>query len=556
MPRTKIVATIGPASFKRSLLKTMFRNNLSAIRINTAHIEPGYIQKVKTVVDEINSEIHKHVGIMVDLKGPELRTGVFKNGSLQVNRGKEYTVGKGGDIEFNHDSALASLHEGDQILLSDGKIRMRVTKAIGGKISVKSRDSGALRDRSRVNIPGKFIELGTLTDRDISFMEEGIKAGVNFFAQSFVQRDQDVINLQKMISERGGNQYVISKIETRSGMQNLKGIVRNSDLVMVARGDLGVELPLREVSVAQKDIIKIAHKVGVPAIVATQMLESMVKSSSPTRAEISDVTNAILDNADAVMLSEETAIGDFPVAAVRYLRMISDYVESEREEMPEPAEFFGNPVAYSIAKASKVVSQEIRADAILAFTKTGNTAKMISAIRPHAPLIAAVESENVARKLNLYWGVEPTVLDSTNLEELDFNSILNVIVKNSSLKKGNRIVITSGAPYFVFGGTNEVRVATVGNFIGRGYPLGKSVDGKVTLKQSGKGDILVVSGNTVSESVESRFRGIIFTEDISQKLKNELISKKITILYRTRLAGGIDEGQMVHIDGFTGVIIS
>lgn len=556
MPRTKIVATIGPASFKRSLLKTMFRNNLSAIRINTAHIEPGYIQKVKTVVDEINSEIHKHVGIMVDLKGPELRTGVFKNGSLQVNRGKEYTVGKGGDIEFNHDSALASLHEGDQILLSDGKIRMRVTKAIGGKISVKSRDSGALRDRSRVNIPGKFIELGTLTDRDISFMEEGIKTGVNFFAQSFVQRDQDVINLQKMISERGGNQYVISKIETRSGMQNLKGIVRNSDLVMVARGDLGVELPLREVSVAQKDIIKIAHKVGVPAIVATQMLESMVKSSSPTRAEISDVTNAILDNADAVMLSEETAIGDFPVAAVRYLRMISDYVESEREEMPEPAEFFGNPVAYSIAKASKVVSQEIRADAILAFTKTGNTAKMISAIRPHAPLIAAVESENVARKLNLYWGVEPTVLDSTNLEELDFNSILNVIVKNSSLKKGNRIVITSGAPYFVFGGTNEVRVATVGNFIGRGYPLGKSVDGKVTLKQSGKGDILVVSGNTVSESVESRFRGIIFTEDISQKLKNELISKKITILYRTRLAGGIDEGQMVHIDGFTGVIIS
>jgi pyruvate kinase len=556
MPRTKIVATIGPASFKRSLLKTMFRNNLSAIRINTAHIEPGYIQKVKTVVDEINSEIHKHVGIMVDLKGPELRTGVFKNGSLQVNRGKEYTVGKGGDIEFNHDSALASLHEGDQILLSDGKIRMRVTKAIGGKISVKSRDSGVLRDRSRVNIPGKFIELGTLTDRDISFMEEGIKAGVNFFAQSFVQRDQDVINLQKMISERGGNQYVISKIETRSGMQNLKGIVRNSDLVMVARGDLGVELPLREVSVAQKDIIKIAHKVGVPAIVATQMLESMVKSSSPTRAEISDVTNAILDNADAVMLSEETAIGDFPVAAVRYLRMISDYVESEREEMPEPAEFFGNPVAYSIAKASKVVSQEIRADAILAFTKTGNTAKMISAIRPHAPLIAAVESENVARKLNLYWGVEPTVLDSTNLEELDFNSILNVIVKNSSLKKGNRIVITSGAPYFVFGGTNEVRVATVGNFIGRGYPLGKSVDGKVTLKQSGKGDILVVSGNTVSESVESRFRGIIFTEDISQKLKNELISKKITILYRTRLAGGIDEGQMVHIDGFTGVIIS
>ncbi|MCL5989634.1 MAG: pyruvate kinase, partial [Candidatus Thermoplasmatota archaeon] len=530
--------------------------NLSAIRINTAHIEPGYIQKVKTVVDEINSEIHKHVGIMVDLKGPELRTGVFKNGSLQVNRGKEYTVGKGGDIEFNHDSALASLHEGDQILLSDGKIRMRVTKAIGGKISVKSRDSGVLRDRSRVNIPGKFIELGTLTDRDISFMEEGIKTGVNFFAQSFVQRDQDVINLQKMISERGGNQYVISKIETKSGMQNLKGIVRNSDLVMVARGDLGVELPLREVSVAQKDIIKIAHKVGVPAIVATQMLESMVKSSSPTRAEISDVTNAILDNADAVMLSEETAIGDFPVAAVRYLRMISDYVESEREEMPEPAEFFGNPVAYSIAKASKVVSQEIRADAILAFTKTGNTAKMISAIRPHAPLIAAVESENVARKLNLYWGVEPTVLDSTNLEELDFNSILNVIVKNSSLKKGNRIVITSGAPYFVFGGTNEVRVATVGNFIGRGYPLGKSVDGKVTLKQSGKGDILVVSGNTVSESVESRFRGIIFTEDIPQKLKNELISKKITILYRTRLAGGIDEGQMVHIDGFTGVIIS
>jgi len=556
MPRTKIVATIGPASFKRTILKTMFKNDLSALRINTAHIEPGYITSVKKSVDEINAELHRHVGIMVDLKGPELRTGLFPGGSFQLRRGKEYTIGKGCDIELNHDGALNSLSEGDQVLLSDGKIRMRVLSVDGPKIRVRSRDSGTLRDRSRVNIPGKFVELGTLTDRDIVFIEEGIRTGVNFFAQSFVQREGDVLGLQKTILEKGGDQYIVSKIETKSGVQNLGGIVRSSDLVMVARGDLGVELPLREVTVAQKEIIGVAHKRGVPAIVATQMLESMVRSSSPTRAEVSDVTNAILDNADAVMLSEETAIGEYPAAAVRYLRMISDYVESKREETPEPAEFFGNPVAYSIAKSSKIVSEEIRADAILAFTKTGNTAKMISALRPRAPLIAAVLSENVARKLNLYWGVEPTVFDVEDPDGLDFNSALNLLSRNSSLKRGDRIVITSGAPYFVFGGTNEVRVATVGNFVGRGYPLGRSVEGRVALDPSDPGDILVVSGNSVEKSIESRYRAIIFTENIPQSLKNELTSKNITTLCNTRIASGMRAGQTVHIDGFTGVIIS
>ncbi len=556
MPRTKIVATIGPASFKKTVLRTMFKNNLSALRINTAHIEQGYITKVKSSVDEINAELHKHVGIMVDLKGPELRTGIFPGGSLQLKRGSEYRIGKGCNIALNHGNAISSLGIGDQILLSDGKIRMRVTKLDGETATLRSRDSGVLRDRSRVNIPGKFVELGTLTDRDISFIEEGVAAGVNFFAQSFVQREEDVLDLQKTVLEKGGDQYIVSKIETKSGLQNLQGIVRSSDLVMVARGDLGVELPLREVAVAQKEIIRIAHKRGVPAIVATQMLESMVKSSSPTRAEVSDVTNAILDDADAVMLSEETAIGDFPAAAVRYLRMISDYVESKRKETPEPAEFFGNPVAYSIAKSSKIVSEEIKSDAILAFTKTGNTAKMISALRPRAPIIAAVQSEGVARRLNLFWGVESTVFGIEDPDALDLNAALSFLVKNSTLKKGDRIVITSGAPYFVFGGTNEVRVATVGDFIGRGYPVGKSVEGRVTLNPSGSGDILVLSGNSIDMTIATKFRAIIFTGNISQGLKNDLSSKNITVLCNTRMARGMKEGQVVHIDGFTGVIIS
>lgn len=556
MASTKIVATIGPSSFDESVLSEMYKNGLSIVRINTAHVESGYIMKVKELTDTLNRKENKHVGIMVDLKGPELRTGNFPDGSLKVKVGEVFhlPLRNNGAISFSHPEIYDTISKGNLILLSDGKITMKVVEKNDSEVVLESLDDGQLRDRSRVNIPGKFLPIGNLTDRDLLFLQEGVKAGVDMFALSFVQRKEDVEILQEKIVEYGGDQFIVSKIETKNGFQNIREIAKVSDFIMVARGDLGVELPLKEVVMAQKRIIDESHRQGVPTIVATQMLESMVKSSSPTRAEVSDVTNAIMDNTDALMLSEESSIGDYPQVAVKYLKDISEFVESKNVTLSEPREFLGNQVAFSIARAARVISSDINADAILAFTKSGNTAKMLSAVRPNVPILAGVTSERLANKLNLYRGVEPIVLDSKN-DNIDVMEALSIIERTTWLKRGDRVVITSGAPYFLFGGTNEVRVATVGNFVGRGYPLGKSVNGKVFTQKSGSGDILLLSESILPKNIVlEKLKAVIFIPNITVRLRESIRDSGVTVLHNTKMTRELRSGELVHIDGATGVI--
>lgn len=560
MPFTKIVATIGPSSFKEGVLEKMYKHGLSCIRINTAHIESGYIGKVMGIVTDLNSRLNRHVAVMVDLKGPELRTGTFQGGHLDVVAGKHYRIPTGtggGDIVLSHPEVTKILEPKDLILLSDGRVRMKVVSRNDDFLDVESIDNGELRDRSRINIPGKFLPLGTVTDRDLMFLKEGIQAGVDFFAQSFVQRREDVVSLQKTINDYGGNQFIISKIETKSGFQNIRDISRVSDFVMVARGDLGVELPLKEVAIAQKKIIEESHRHGVPSIVATQMLESMVSSSSPTRAEVSDVTNAILDNADALMLSEESAVGQYPDLAVKYLAEIAEFVESQKKEFSEPTEFLGNHVAYSIARASKVVAREIQASAIITFSKTGNTPKMISAVRPGIPIISVVTSRNLANKLSLYSGVIPLLMENSRNDLGDFEIMMATVEKQTNLRKGERVVVTSGAPYFLFGGTNEVRVSTVGKFMGRGYASGKGFRGPATSRpESGGGILIVPEKSKIGAAALASFSGVIFLDEIGHALAEELREIGIPFVHNTKLLRPIEEGTMIFVDGSTGVITS
>ncbi len=559
MPKTKIVATIGPKSFNEEVLTKMIKSGLSTIRINTAHVELPYIGQVKKMIEGLNQRMGSHVGIMVDLKGPELRTGPFNGGKLDVKKGARFTFAaseKKPDISISHPAILDHLKEKDMILFSDGRVRMRVISVKDSVANIEAIDEGSMRDRSRINIPGKFLPIGSVTDRDKEFLKESVKQGVDFFALSFVQGKDNVIELEELIHEAGGDQFIVSKIETKSGLQNIREITRVSDFIMVARGDLGVELPLKEVSLAQKRIIEESHKEGVPTIVATQMLESMVKESNPTRAEVSDVTNAILDNADALMLSEESSIGDYPVEAVTFLSDIAEYVESKQISLVEPVEFLGNRVAYSIARSAKNIANEIDADAILAFTKSGNTAKMISAVRPNVPIYAAVISNRMANKLNLYRGVEPVVFSGEESMGIDLVSALSFFEAHSSLKKGDRVVLTSGAPYFLFGGTNEVRVSTIGTFIGRGYPSGKSVKGKITRDPDEKREILLVeSDEEISFDRIGKYQAIIFTGNVSNKMRETLRDVGSTVLHNTRLAVYIKDGEDVFVDGETGVII-
>lgn len=559
MAQTKIVATIGPSSDSPDVLKRMILNGLSCVRINTAHIQKGYITKIKKVLDKVNSDLGSSVGLMIDLKGPELRTGTFTGGSFSIKEGQSYEIsasaqGKGA-IEINYPNVFKTLEKGDEIVMSDGKVKFSVIENKKDSARIKAETSGVLRDRSRVNIPGRYLDLGVLTERDRTFLDEGIACGAEFYALSFVQGRANVTHLQKLLYEAGDRAYIVSKIETKSGFSNIDSISEVSDYIMVARGDLGVEMPLEDVALAQKKIILEAHKHGVPTIVATQMLESMVESASPTRAEVSDVTNAILDNADAVMLSEETAIGQHPVEAVGYLTRIAGYVEGARRGLEEPDEFLGNRVAYSIARASKIISGEIEANAILAFTQTGNTVKMISAVRPNIPIYAAVTVKTLGRQLNLLRGVIPIQMPESFSKTSDLVEAVSYIENHNHFKKGDRIVVTSGAPYFLFGGTNDVRVMTVGSFAARGYPMGPSIHGVLTRDQNGKGDILLVSSRGWDrEQVTKKFKGIIFTIDISDEDKDFFAGKKKTVVFNTKIVKEIKEGTRITIDGGTGII--
>ncbi|WP_297218145.1 pyruvate kinase [Thermoplasma sp.] len=537
--KTKIVATIGPASRSADILKGMMENGLSLIRINSAHADIKDVEEITKLVRSLD----RNVGVMIDLKGPELRTGEFNGGLLRIVSGTNYVMGK--DLVLNNMNALSSVQVGDKILMSDGEVSFEVVKT--DPFTIKALNDGVLRDRSRVNIPGRFIELGTITDRDRSFIKEGISQGVDFFALSFVQKSDNVNELRDFVMDSGGDQYIISKIETKSGLDNIEDIVRSSDGIMVARGDLGVELPLKEVVLAQKRIIKIAHEDGDFTIVATQVLESMVNNSSPTRAEISDITNAIIDNADAIMLSEESAIGKYPVQAVRTLKEVSDYVE-ERVTFDSSYYFKGNTIAYSVARAAKILSDDIKSDGIVALTHTGSTVRMISSLRPKAMVYAATVSDNLARKLNIYFGVMPMHMEG-DAEKLTFSEIMDHIARSGQFADGSKLVITSGDPYFTFGGTNDVKVAVVGKFIGRGYSFGESVNGTATY--NGNGDILVVEDGKIPNK---NFKAFIFTVDPKPSVIDSLNGK--TVVTKTRLVRKILEGERIFVDGNTGIILT
>ncbi len=554
MSDTKIVVTVGPACDEEIVLKKLFVNGLSAVRINTAHAEKGYITKIKSRVDTLNKELNTFVGVIVDLKGPELRT-VDTDGYL-ISAGSKYELSnktkKGESIQINFPNILEGLDVGDNILMSDGKFRFQVVSKSSNGIFVKALDSGMIRDKSRVNVPGKYLDLGVLTDKDELFLKESINANVDFFALSFVQKKENVEELQKIVMENHGDQAIISKIETKSGLRNLNDIVKVSDFIMVARGDLGVELPLEEIGLIQKKIISESHKYGVPTIVATQMLESMVNASSPTRAEVSDITNAILDNTDAVMLSEETAIGKFPEQAVLYLRKILDFVETKTLKFDEPAEFLGNRVAYSISKASKIIAEEIEADGIVAFTMSGNTARMISAVRPGVPIYSVITDQGLARRINLLRGIKPLLVsDKQDFESGEYIAELERVYR---IKKGSRLVVTSGAPYFKYGGTNDVMIITAGEFLGRGYPSGRSVKGFVS-KDKKSGDILFVDYE-IDEIQKhfKNFKGIIFTKPVNHRIMDEIEKLGITAVYNTKILKKIKEKDTVFIDGYTGII--
>ncbi|MFP3300211.1 MAG: pyruvate kinase [Thermoplasmatales archaeon] len=537
--KSKIIVTLGPSIMDSKKLRQLKNMGVRVFRFNSAHMEISDIKKYMGLIKNSYGS-RNDFAVMIDLKGPELRTNDFPTGQFQIFKGYKYKIGEKGEIQLNNNDILKQLNSGNIIYLNDGKIRLKVLTNESKFIITESLDNGILRSKARVNIPGIKLDLGSLTERDRKFLEEGIKQEVDFFALSFTQDEEDAKSLKDIIGEMGGNQLVIAKIETAIGVKNSSRIAMHSDFVMVARGDLGVELPLSEVAVAQKRITREVKNIGRQVILATQILESMVLMDEPTRAEISDITNAVYDGVDSFLLTDETAIGKYPIEAVKFLIDTINYSEKFQSFKADVENYDYNPISFSMGKSASLISDNLGFD-IIAFTKNGSTIKIISSMRPMNNIFGLTYNEKLYRQMLAYHNISPILIKFR--ENYDVTDYIREVSENIGFEKGRKFIVVSGEDYFIFGGTNDVKIYINGEFIGRGQYNGKTICGEF-----GK-DIINYSGNIPSDA-----KIILFQIDPPNKLRDKLLKSGIGICTNFNFRFVPENGKNVCLDGETGIL--
>ena len=474
--KTRIVCTLGPATDDLEVLKTIINTGMNVARINFSHGTYEEHARRIALLREAEKQTGAEVAIMLDTAGPEIRTGPVREKSIVIKDGQDFTLttreveGDETKVSVNYDKLPESVKPGQRIMLDDGLIRLEVISVTGADILCKVINGGALSNRRGVNVPGAELPFPVLTDKDHEDLRFGVEHGVHIVAASFVRDAADVMSIRSRLDELGGSQLIISKIESTQGVKNLEEIIRLTDGIMVARGDLGVEYPVEELPLLQKEMIRLCNRVGKPVITATQMLDSMIKNSRPTRAEVSDVANAILDGTDAIMLSGETAIGLHPVDAVAIMASIAEHTESSSQWRTQHDRRFNTDplvdfVSDSVARASCLLAEKLRAKAILTSTHSGFTARLISRFRPEAPIIATVPTDLVRRQLLLSWGVIPIAVPlMSNTDEL-MEEALAASIKAGLLANGDTVIITAGVPTGRTGSTNLIKVHRVGESV-------------------------------------------------------------------------------------------
>jgi len=449
--RTKIVCTLGPATDNESVLRGMISAGMNVARLNLSH---GTIDEHLPRMDsvrKISAELGEHVACMFDTRGPDIRIGDLSEPEVTLETGSEFIL-TANEITGNSESASvtfpglpALVNPGDTIYLDDGMIELKAISSDSSEIRCEVVKGGPLKPRKGVNIPGKEIPLPVLTDEDISDLRKGIAAGIDYISASFVNSMEDVLFIRGAVAGgKGRGIPVISKIESAKGVANLESIIKASDGIMVARGDLGIEIPPENVPGVQKNMIRRCLEAGKPVITATEMLESMTRSSRPTRAEITDVANAVLDGTSAVMLSQETAVGKYPVDAVRMMSRIccraEDTLPPDIHEHPGIAEH--RTVREGIADAGCILAGDINAAAIICVTDSGATAAIFSHLRPRQPILACTPDEKVAHSLALYWGVIPVVVSEQDSVEALLKRATELGMARGLVTKGDRVVFT------------------------------------------------------------------------------------------------------------------
>ena len=468
--KTKIIATIGPSSSDINILKEMVIAGVDVVRLNFSHGEKEFHKQIIKNVRKISEELQAPICILQDLQGPKIRVGEILNDSIELKDNEELkivsknVVGDSRVISIDND-ILYDVKSNDRILIDDGKIELKVISSSKNEVLTKIIRGGILLPRKGINFPESNISVSSITEKDIEDLHFGLDNDVDWIALSFVRSEKDIKLLRKLIRERRKETRIIAKIEKPQAIKNIDKIIKSSDGLMVARGDLGVEMPMESVPIYQKKIVDKCNKAYKPVIIATQMLESMVEQKTPTRAESNDVANAVLDGADAVMLSAESATGNYPIIAVKSMEKIISSVERSTSEIYynfEKNKLLKNRVNESLITAACRLSKQINAKAIVSMTKSGFTAFRVSGNRPKAKIFIVTNDKNLGNIMNIVWGIRCIFYNKTENIDLTLENIENILVENNHLKKDDKYIVTASMPEHWESHTNMMKVNIVG----------------------------------------------------------------------------------------------
>ena len=510
--KTKIICTVGPSTDKQGLLEEMMQAGMNVARFNFSHGTHEDHAKRIAMVRAAAKKTGINVALLLDTKGPEMRIGKFADGKVLLKEGQRFVItakdviGTNEIVSVNHKLLPKEVSAGNVILLSDGLISLRVEQIDGDDIVTTVLNTGEISNLKRVAAPGVSVNLPFLSQQDIEDILFGIKEKMDFIAASFVQRAADVLAIRRVLEDSGASMDIIAKIENAEGVKNIDEILKVVDSVMVARGDLGVEIPAEEVPIVQKSLIEKCNKAAKPVITATQMLESMISNPRPTRAEASDIANAIMDGTDVIMLSGETASGNYPVEAVKVMAKIAVRTEEAlnyETMLLAKGVFPQRTTTDAISHATVQITHELDASAIITATESGYTPRMVSRYRPKAHIVAVTPNESIMRRMMLLWGVHPVLgISSLSTDDMVKNAVGSSL-KAGVVNDGDLVVITAGVPAGRSGTTNMIRVHVVGNVLLKGTGIGNGVvTGKVCVARSltdfadklNPGDILVTTG--------------------------------------------------------------
>jgi len=468
--KTKIIATIGPVSSDKSIISQLIRDGVNVLRINMSHFKTiKYFEDTVKIIRQESRKQNRHIGVLVDLAGPKIRVDLndINNKSIQIEKNKKYSLGfsKSNDLKINTDIKFGKIKSKKSFIkIDDGKISFEVTNKNNNSLILKALDNGLVKNRKGINFPGITLDVKTLTDKDKEDILLAIKNNVDWLALSFVRQSSDFDSIKKIFQKINKKIPIIAKIEKPEAITNLDSIIKRFDGVLVARGDLGVEVSLSKLPGLQKLIVEQCRKFKKPVIIATQMLESMIDNSSPTRAEVNDVANAVYEGVDAVMLSGETAVGKYPLETVKIMRDILLNTEKEiykNNDLNKISIEIDRDVRSAIGESVKLISKHLAIDAIVVMTESGSTAVIASHYRPDTDIFALTPNKKICNKLSLVWGIYSILIPEYISTDKMIRGAQKILIKNKLLKYGNTFVLTAGIPVGITGSTNMLKIHKV-----------------------------------------------------------------------------------------------